>query len=332
MITLTGFDFRSFHHLLSLFAPLYDRYTPFVNADGFVIKKVSLSRGRPRLMHPSDCLGLILGWSRTRGSLMVLQLVFGMTMTPIAKYLQFARRILVKALKGYHLAQIRLPSAEKLEEYRGIIQQQHPVLDNVWGTMDGLKVRIEKAPDEIVQSRFFNGWKSDHYVTGVLGFVPDGTIALAFYNVPGCSHDSTVADWGNMYNKLEDVYRRTGLKFVIDSAFSSMNYEFLIKSAQDDLTAGDEFLTIDEQIADIAVKREATSMRQCAEWGMRAVQSSFPRLKDTMTYEENGERRIIFDCLFLLFNLRSRLVGINQITSVYLPTLNIDANIEFVLN
>ena len=238
----------------------------------------------------------------------------------------------MKALKRSHLAQIRLPSAEKLEEYRGIIQQRHPVLDNVWGTMDGLKVRIEKAPDEIVQSRFFNGWKSDHYVTGVLGFVPDGTIALAFYNVPGCSHDSTVADWGNMYNKLEDVYRQSGLKFVIDSAFSSLNHEFLIKSAQDDLTADDEFLTIDEQIVDIAVKREATSMRQCAEWGMRAIQSSFPRLKDTMTYEENGERRIIFDCLFLLFNLRSRLVGINQITSVYLPSLDIDANIEFGLN
>ncbi len=198
--------------------------------------------------------------------------------------------------------------------------------------MDGLKVRIEQAPDGIVQSRFYNGWKSDHFVTGVLGFVPDGTIALAFYNVPGCCHDSTVAYWGNMYNKLEDVYQQTGLKFLIDSAFSSMKYKFLIKSSQDDLTAGDEFTTIEEQIADIAMRREATSMRQCAEWGMRAVQSSFPRLKDTMTYEEYGERRIIFDCLFLLFNLRSRLVGINQITSVYLPNLNIDANVQFVLN
>jgi hypothetical protein len=73
-------------------------------------------------------------------------------------------------------------------------------------------------------------------------------------------------------------------------------------------------------------------MHQSAEWGMRAVQSSFPRLKDQLIYEENGERRIMFDCLFLLFNLQSRLVNINQITSVYLPSLDIDANIEFVLN
>ncbi len=71
-------------------------------------------------------------------------------------------------------------------------------------------------------------------------------------------------------------------------------------------------------------------MRQSAEWGMRALQSSFPRLKDTLTYKERGERRIMFDCFFHLFNLRSRLVGINQITSVYLPTLDIDANLEFL--
>ena len=46
--------------------------------------------------------------------------------------------------------------------------------------MDGLKVSIEEAPDEIVQSRFYNGWKSDHFVTGVLGFAPDGTIPVVF--------------------------------------------------------------------------------------------------------------------------------------------------------
>ena len=123
MITLTGFDLTSFHCLWNLFAPLYDNYSPFVDEDGYIIKKVSLSRGRPRLMHPADCLGLVLAWSRTRGSLMVLQLIFGLTMTPVSKYLQFARRILVKILKANELAKISLPSHEKLEEYRGRFRQ-----------------------------------------------------------------------------------------------------------------------------------------------------------------------------------------------------------------
>ena len=103
---------------------------------------------------------------------------------------------------------------------------------------------------------------------------------------------------GDIYDKLEKVYDKTGLNFVIDSAVTSSTYKFLIKSSQDDLTADKGLLVIEDQIVNIAVKRVATSTRQSAEWGMRAVQFSFPRLKDTMIYEEHGERRIIFNFLF----------------------------------
>ena len=76
--------------------------------------------------------------------------------------------------------------------------------------MDGLKCCIEKAPDDIVQSRFYNGWKSDHFVSAVLCFVPDGTIATGFYNLLGCWHDSTIADWEDMYDKLEKANDKIG--------------------------------------------------------------------------------------------------------------------------
>jgi hypothetical protein len=33
------------------------------------------------------------------------------------------------------------------------------------------------------------------------------------------SISSTIADWGDIYDKLERFYEETGLKFVIDSAF-----------------------------------------------------------------------------------------------------------------
>ncbi len=99
------------------------------------------------------------------------------------------------------------------------------------------------------------------------------------------------------------MFSETGLKFVIDSAFCTINIPFLIKSSQDDLTAGDEMLTLDDQLTDIAKRHEATSMQQSAEWGMQAVQSSFPRIKDTLPYEEYGERKIIMTSLLLLFNL-----------------------------
>ncbi len=249
---------------------------------------------------------------------MAFQLIFRMTLSCVSKYLQFGRQIIIKVLKQDPVAKIAMPSLEKLEEYRTLIATHHPVIQDVWGTMDGLKIKIEEAPDEITQSRFYSGWKHAHFVTSVLCFAPDGTIPACFYNVPGCSHDSTVADWGGLYSKLERVYDQTGLKCVIDSAFCTTNSNFLIKSSQDYLTASPTAHTMEEQLLDIAIKREATSMRQAAEWGVRAVQSLFLRLKDTLVYEERGERRRILTCLLLLYNLHARKVGMNQIRAVYL--------------
>ena len=63
---------------------------------------------------------------------------------------------------------------------------------------------------------------------------------------------------------------------------------------------------------------------------MHGIQSSFPRLKDTLQFEEHGERKAIVTSLLLLFNFRARLVGINLIRSVFYPALKVDANIEFM--
>ena len=158
MITLTGFDMDSFHYICNLFAPMYDNYSPFIDANGYIRKKKSKA-GRPRLMNAMDCLGLILGWTRTRGSATALQLIFGTTMTPTCKYLQFARRILVYVLHKDVYAKISMPTNEKLEEYRNMIATRHPALQNVWGFIDGLKLTIVASSDFIIQRAFCNGWK-----------------------------------------------------------------------------------------------------------------------------------------------------------------------------
>ena len=41
----------------------------------------------------------------------------------------------------------------------------------------------------------------------------------------------------------------------------------------------------------IAIQMEVTSMQQPAAWGMCAVQSSFPCLKDRLPYKERGGRK-----------------------------------------
>jgi hypothetical protein len=71
-------------------------------------------------------------------------------------------------------------------------------------------------------------------------------------------------------------------------------------------------------------------MRQSAEWGMRAFQSSMPRIKDRMKFEERGERKVTLTVMILLYNLRARMIGINQLRSFYMGALYRDANVEFV--
>jgi hypothetical protein len=71
-------------------------------------------------------------------------------------------------------------------------------------------------------------------------------------------------------------------------------------------------------------------MRQSAEWGMRAFQSSMPRIKYKMKFEERGERKVTLTVMILLHNLWERMVGINLLQSFYMGALYRDANVEFV--
>lgn len=319
LITATGMSYHAFEYLVSKFTWYFDNYTPF---NGRVTKKVNL--GRRRKIDAIDCVGLVLVWTRTRGGVHALQMIFGMSMTNLCDYLRFGRRIVVQVLKDDVNAMVAVPSAEKIEEYKAAINQQYPVLNDVWATMDGLKLRIQQASSTDQQALFYNGWKHDHFVTAVMCFCPDGTIPLTFFNVPGAQHDSTVCELGGIYDKLEQIYEETGGICTVDSAFRSKSAPYLLKSSQQ--TEIGEGETEDEIRDSILVKRAATSMRQAAEWGMRALQSSFPRILDRIVYEERGERRIMMKMMVLLYNFRARLVGINQIQNVYMANLIQDAN------
>ena len=49
-----------------------------------------------------------------------------------------------------------------------------------------------------------------------------------------------------------------------------------------------------------------------------------------MKFEERGERKVMLTVMILLYNLRARMVGINQLKSFYVGALYRDPNIEFV--
>ena len=165
-----------------------------------------------------------------------------------------------------------MPTAQEIRHYKEAISARYSLLHDVYAMADGLKLYLQESGNGVIQNMFYNGWQHDHYVGNVLVFVPSGVVIAAAYNAPGCLHDSVIAEWGNVYQKLEETFENHGATCVVDSAFSKGDYPFLITSAQDMPMSNDRNIHQKAQ--------QAISVRQASEWGMRAFQGSFPRLKD----------------------------------------------------
>jgi hypothetical protein len=197
------------------------------------------------------------------------------------------------------LAKITLPNNVKVAEYKLAIAAKYPLLHNVYCVVDGLKISIRAAGQQHVQRRFYSGWQKDHCISNVFVFATDGTIIAATLNMRGCCHDSMVAKYGYIYGKIEEVNARVpdGAVCVTDSAFSSIGRPYVLKSIQARIRA--------ENAQEYLMYEQATSVRQAAEWGMRALRSSFGRLTGTLQYETKGQRDQILTSIVFFVQLES---------------------------
>jgi DDE superfamily endonuclease len=318
LITVTGFDHDAFQLILELFQPLFHEYTPWTRKqDGRRYKRVKSTNGRKRMIDAKDCLGLVLAWFRFKGAQWILQGWFGLTGAQTNVWLRFGRRMLFRALKQHPDCVVRYPNESQIARLMEAITDRHPCLEKVYCVADGLKLQFQACADLTEQSMFYNGWQHGHYITNLFVFAADGRIIDAVVNIPGSVHDSTIAIWGGTYGRLKDVYRKTGGICCVDSAFAAGNAPYLIRSAQD--------VNMAKSAKEMAIMKEATSLRQAAEWGMRAIQGSMPRLTETIKYETNGERKLVMKLVPLLYNLRLAKVGLNQLANTYVPSWSKDS-------
>ncbi|KAG7336804.1 DDE superfamily endonuclease [Nitzschia inconspicua] len=304
LLNATGVDHFEFAKVLVLFEPLFYRWT-VDEATGVIVRKRYDIKGRKRSIDAKGALALVLMWYRTKGAVSrTLCLIFGLTMTPMQKWLQFAKRCLFKALKDYAP---KMPTEEKTKQYMDAISKRYPCIPHVAFASDGLKLPIEPPANDRKQNAFYNGWKHSHFISNVFVFAPDGSIPCAVINAPGCLHDSTVADYGWMYEKLDDIYDKYGAMTVVDSAFWSG--PCFLKSSQTD-PIGDRNAYL--------VNKAATSVRQFAEWGMRQIQAKFPRMTDKIKWEERGCRLLDLSLMIRLYNHQVRSIGMNQILDTFM--------------
>jgi hypothetical protein len=88
-------------------------------------------------------------------------------------------------------------------------------------------------------------------------FAPDGLIIFAVINAPGSIHDSTLAEWGDFYSIMDEIHDDCAGKCCMDSAFAGTRNAAIIRSSED---------VYGKNALEVLINREATSLRQAAEW------------------------------------------------------------------
>jgi hypothetical protein len=122
---------------------MFSGHTPF-DESGMIVEFVYV-QGRKRVVQPEDCRGLVLVWTRTRGLIHVLQLVFGLTYTNLSVYLRFGMCIIIETFRHDPLARVSIPLAEEIESFTAAFAEWHTLLNDCWATMDGLKLYLQTA-------------------------------------------------------------------------------------------------------------------------------------------------------------------------------------------
>ena len=94
-------------------------------------------------------------------------------------------QILVAILKADLKSEVRMPDAAKIALFKEAITAKHSLLVDCHCMVDGLKLYLQQAGDSVIQSRFYNGWKHNHYVTNIFAFALSGSIIACTLNAPG---------------------------------------------------------------------------------------------------------------------------------------------------
>ena len=311
MVTATGFDIIVFNELLALFEPVYHSSSPYDYA-------LSAQSGR-RYFDAAACLGLTLQFLRSQSEQHLLSQVFGGTPSVISTYLSFGLNILHhNVLPNISDCRIAWPNKEKLKEYANLVHAYEPNLPyGAVGFVDGLNLLIFNPLDPDTQNAYYNGWLADTYCSNIFVFAPDGRIIYQVLNAPGSWHDARIARLGG-YFKYLDRHCPDPFYFVADSAFPRpaacggkimrpRKHGELSNHADNDL----------ENALDLVTDSACVRVRQAAEWGMRALQSAFPRTKSCLTSDHAKRGMILSTCAGqLVFKNHLRFLHYNVLDSI----------------
>ena len=279
--------------------------------------------GRPSKLNFRAQLGLFLMWNCSRMRIKDLCLIFGCVPTSAHRYLKKLLSRAAPILRKHADSRIQFPDLPELARLAALVQLREPSVRNISGFVDGCSIKIACTSDPIIQNAYYDGFTCDTCVNNVFLFSPEGKIIHAAFNFPGSWHDSAVSyDLIDRFLALEE----NDFAFCVDQGFPR-------KGRMEDKFVGPyskKFLKkMNAEIRQLLLQRvhRYISLRQAAEWGMRALQGTFTRLKSRLT-SNNLMRALIIETILLLSNFRTTHVGLNQIATVFNPHYDQYVNVD----
>ena len=275
------------------------------------------SSGRFNLNAPL-CIAAALAWLGSTCVHSWLQQLFGNTRSPMSRDIREGCLALLRALRTVREAAIEWPSPAEMEWYSQLVCQARdgpsPIRHcNIFGWVDGIRNRILQPGVAADQMANYNAWVGDTSVLSLFAFNPTGVIFYASVNHPGRAHDKAIS--GDFFAHLLDPAKTPAHMGVGgDSAFCSPRLLFKLWTRKRPANWPAGYVDESEWIAFV---KWLTASRQAVEWGMRALRGRWARMNVPMS--NNAEERAdLIELIARLHNLVTRMVGANQIRSVYM--------------
>lgn len=145
------------------------------------------SRAGKRSLDAAGGLGLVLHWLSSTMRQVSLQQIFALVPSTVSRYLRFALSILLKVLKGMPSAAITWPLGDEFLELSGYVSMRHPLLQGVFGSIDGLNLPCQVSSDIEMENATYSGWLHSHFISSVIVFSSKG-LKILLCSFTGCSH------------------------------------------------------------------------------------------------------------------------------------------------
>lgn len=288
-----------------------NRYA-FMQLEAVLLHNLPPPLGRTPSLNFRGQLGLYLLFLGSRMSLKHLCMLFGIVPSSASVFIRRMMKLICRKLKHDNRAAVRFPSQDEMPALAAMVQSREPRVNNVIGFLDGLAIPVQCSSDPVEQAAYYSGYHFDTTVNNTFLFLPTGKIAFACINYPGSWHDTQVCA-----DLIAVVLEHIGWYAIcVDQGFPRSGPLFerfvgpLSRRMRRRLAPALRILLVLHAVY--------ISLRQASEWGMRAIQGTFCRIKSRLTSDKEIRRKILLSVV-LPQNFRTEIMGINQIAAVFNP-------------